>query len=505
LSTDSAALPVVPRGHGERAQRTAEVAAARLLRLAEHEAVLVALTAVYAVVLLAVLPQMLVQDSWLALVSGREIVANGLPHTDTFAIWTHGVEWVDQQWLAQVTLYGAYALGGVQLALLAHVGLLMVAFASALAAARALGASTRSVCLVGALCMFVAPWALQLRAQTFAIPLFVWLFWLLAADSRAPSRRVFLALPILVVWANLHGTVVLAALLVAARGLTYGLAELRRTNRSPSWLARTVALTVLPLACLFASPYGLALAGYYRTMLVSPLLRSFVDEWGASLPSPNTIVFYVLGVAAALLLLRHRSRLTGFEQLALVGLLLAGASAIRSIVWFSLAALLVLPRLLDGALSQWPRRLGRRPRLLLAGTALAAILVATGIAVAKPSARYADGWPATAAERTAAVVAQRPGATVLADDRYADWLLWAQPALSGRIAYDIRFELLSRRHFEQIGAYHGRSPGWRSAIRSYDVLVVDQKDGPELVRALLADSAYEVAYRDPAVAVLARR
>jgi hypothetical protein len=217
------------------------------------------------------------------------------------------------------------------------------------------------------------------------------------------------------------------------------------------------------------------------------------------------MVFYVLGAAALLLLRRHRSRLTGFEQLALVGLLLAGTSAIRSIVWFSLAALLVLPRLLDGALSEWPRRLGRRPALLLAGAALAAMLVSTGVAIAKPSARDTEGWPAAAAERTAALVALRPGATVLADDRYADWLLWAQPALSGRIAYDIRFELLSRRHFEQIGAYHGRSPGWRSAIGSYDVLVVDEEDGPELVRALLAGSAYELAYRDPAVAVLARR
>ena len=70
-------------------------------------------------------------------------------------------------------------------ALLAHVGLLVVAFASALAAARSLGASTRSVCLVGLLCMFAAPWGLQLRAQTFAIPLFVWL--LLAARSGQPS------------------------------------------------------------------------------------------------------------------------------------------------------------------------------------------------------------------------------------------------------------------------------------------------------------------------------
>lgn len=503
MSTDPAALPRVPRGR--RAHGTALPAGGRLLALVEREAALVALSAVYAVILLAVMPQMLVQDSWLALVSGREIVANGLPHTDTFTVWTQGVEWIDQQWLAQVAFYGLFSLGGVELALLAHVGVLVLSFASGLAASRSLGASTRSVCLVGGVCMFVAPWGLQLRAQTFALPLFVWLLWLLAADSRAPTRRVFLVLPILVLWANLHGTVVLAALLVAARGMTYGIAELRKPVRSAAWARRTVILTVFPFACLFASPYGLTLGDYYRTMLVSPLMRTFVDEWGASVPSVTTMQFYVVGLAAAVLLARHRSRLTGFEQLALVAMLAVGVSAIRSIVWFPLAALILLPRLADGALSQWSRHVGRAPRLVLASAALGAAIVATGVVVAQPSAWSTRAWPPTAAERVADLAARRPAAKVFADERYADWLLWEQPRLSGRIAYDIRFELLSRPQFEQLVAYHGRAgDGWRRTVDAYDVLVVDQSGGPEQVRALRTEAAYTVAYRDNALAVLAR-
>jgi hypothetical protein len=505
VSTDPAALPRVPSGRGERTHSNRLAAAGRLVALAEREAVLGALAAVYAVVLLAVLPQMLVQDSWLALVSGREVVANGLPHADTFTVWTQGVAWIDQQWLAQVAFYGLFALGGVELALLAHVGLLVVAFASGLAAARSLGASTRSVCLVGMLCMFAAPWGLQLRAQTFAVPLFVWLLWLLAADSRTPSRRVFLVLPILVLWANLHGTVVLAALLVAARGVTYGVAELQKPARSSAWARRTALLTVVPFACLFASPYGLALAGYYRTMLVSPLMRTFVDEWSRSMPSASTMLFYVVGIAAVVLVVRHRSRLTGFEQLALLALLVAGASAIRSIVWFALAALILLPRLLDGALSEWSRRLGRTPKRVLASVAVGATLAATGVVVAQPSGWYTRDWPAAAAAQVAGIAAKRPAATVFADARYADWLLWEQPQLAGRIAYDIRFELFSRQHFERLVAYQSRvGDGWRRAIDAHDVLVVDQSGQPEVVRALRAGAAYDVVYRDDGLAVLAR-
>ena len=466
---------------------------------------LVALSAAYAVVLLAVLPQMLVQDSWLALVSGREIVANGLPHTDTFAVWTHGIAWIDQQWLAQVAFYGLVSLGGVKLALLAHVALLVVAFASGLAASRSLGASTRSVALAGMLCMFVAPWGLQLRAQTFAMPLFVWLLWLLAADSRSPSRRVFLVLPILVLWANLHGTVVLAALLVAACGATYGVAALRKPVRPVGWALRTAVLTIFPFACLFASPYGFALAGYYRTMLVSPLMRSFVDEWGASVPSPKTMLFYVVAVVTAALFVLYRRRLTGFEQLVLLVLLAGGLSAIRSIVWFALAALVLLPRLLDGALSEWPRRLGRAPRLALAVAALGTMLVATAAVVARPATWYTRSWPEAAAKRVAELAAHRPAATVFADDRYSDWLLWKEPRLSGRIAYDIRFELLTRPQFEQLVAYRSRTGGdWRRAIRGHDVLVVDQAEGTGLVSALRAGETYDLAHQDGSVAVLAR-
>ena len=55
----------------------------RALELLEREAGVVALLALYVVVVLAALPQTLVQDSWLTLVSGREIVRHGLPSTDT--------------------------------------------------------------------------------------------------------------------------------------------------------------------------------------------------------------------------------------------------------------------------------------------------------------------------------------------------------------------------------------------------------------------------------------
>jgi hypothetical protein len=477
---------------------------ARLGGFADRQVVVVSAVALYALVLLAVMPQMLVQDSWLSFVSGREIVMNGLPHADTLTVWTSGVPWTDQQWLAHVAFYGLISAGGVELALLLHVALLTGAFAAALAASRSLGASAKSAALIGLICMFVAPWSLQLRSQSFAIPLFVALLWLLAADSRTPSRRVLLVLPLLVLWANLHGTVVLAAFLVALRGVTLAFAALRGRHRPPGWLGRSLALGVLPFASLFASPYGLALGDYYRTMLVSPLLRDFVGEWAASRPSVKTLAFYLVGTGAVGLLLRYRSRLTGFEQLALLALLVAGASAIRSIVWFALAAAVLLPLLLDGLFSQRPRRRdASRLRRAVAVAAVAAVAVSLGVAAARPASWWITGWPTEGAAHVAKLVEERPGAKVFADDRYADWLVWEQPQLAGRIAYDVRFELLTREQLDELVAYRGRvGDDWLRAFDDYEVLLVDHPLQPSLVRELTATGRFERSYRDRWLTVL---
>ena len=176
-----------------------------------REAPLVLAVGVYVALVASLLPQMIVQDSWLTLVMGREIFQHGLPHTETITVWAHGDHWTDQQWFAQYVFYALERLGGLKLVMLAHGLLLSAAFACTLAAARARGASHRSSLLVASLGCVLAPWALQMRAQSFAPLLFVGLLWLLVSDSQAPSRRVLLVLPLLVLWANIHGTVLLGA------------------------------------------------------------------------------------------------------------------------------------------------------------------------------------------------------------------------------------------------------------------------------------------------------
>jgi hypothetical protein len=455
---------------------TARLRALPGARLLEREAPLVALVGFYVLLMAFALPHMLVQDSWLTLAAGRDIVQHGLPHSNRLTIWDHGDHWVDQQWLAQIGFYGVERLGGMRLVLLVHAALMTAGFAVSLAAARARGATPRSVALVATTCLFVAPWGLQLRAQSFAPVLFAGLLWLLVSDSRRPGRRVLVVLPMLVLWANLHGTVIVAALLVALRGLTI-LGERRaRVRNHQSARTREALLLLASPVLVLASPYGTSLVAYYRQMLDNPLFRSYVSEWQASAPSARTAVFYCLALVAVVLVARQARQLTRFELLALAALAVGALASLRSIVWFALAATIILPALLERELPQGRHRGQTHYRAIAKVAGLATIVLATLVTATRPDAWFEQDWP-TGALPIVARQLESPGARVIADDHTADWLLWELPGSRGRVAYDIRFELLSARQFAQLARYRsGTGTHWRSAALGYDTVVLDAAD-----------------------------
>src|SRR6185503_1493023 len=151
-------------------------------------------------------PGLVVGDTWLTLMAGREVVEHGLPSTETITLLGQGATWTDQQWLAQVVFYGAHGLAGMRAVVLLDVLLVLLALAFATATARTSGASSRSTFLIGLLAVIAGPWGWTIRAQSAALPLFAGALWLLVDASRnGVRRRTLFVLPVLVLWANLHG------------------------------------------------------------------------------------------------------------------------------------------------------------------------------------------------------------------------------------------------------------------------------------------------------------
>jgi hypothetical protein len=439
-------------------------------------------------------------DTWLTLLGGREITAHGIPRHDGLAIISHGREWIDQQWLAQVVFYDLYRLGGLGLVLRLNVILFMLPLGLALWAARRRGASPARILLVALPALLLTH--TFVRAQVFSQLLFVSLFLLLVRESRAPSRRVLFAFPILVLWANLHGAVVVGAALVAALGAS----ELRREVRGPRRLGRPAALLVLPWLCIFATPYGLGTVTYYRATLHNPLLARYVSEWAAPmLFSVWGALFFPFAGAALFLVARRPGRLNSFE-LAALGITLVGALlAVRSVVWFSYVSVVLVPHLLEDV---WPARLPaslpRREHVFRVAATAASVLLFL-VVLAKPITTMKKQWPDSATQKVAQLLTADPNAKVLATEEYADWLLFRVPQAQGRIAFDGRWEILTQAQLEDVMRYLIDPNPWTERLdRGYRLIVLDPKQHRTLVARLAKRPGMRRVFLDDRVVIFER-
>jgi hypothetical protein len=476
----------------------------RLLAFAGREAFPIVVVGIVVVQLMRYLSLEFAQDGWLAFLGGHEIAQHGLPRHDNLTVWAHGRQWVDQPWLSQLALYGLFVAGGVKLALLVNAGLIVGTLVLAIALGRRSGASALRTAAVAAASVSLISTYWQLRTQSFVYLVFVLALWLLVEDSRAPSRRVFFVLPLLVLWANLHGSVVLGGALVALRGAPFGLAELRAGRPPSSWVARCATLVLAPGLCIFASPYGFALSDYYRRTLFNPVLVRYIAEWRPPSFSFSTAPIFAVALAAIWLLGRSR-RLTAYERLVVVGASALAIVSIRNCVWLGLAAAVVLPRALEEA---WPSGPGvERVRLnrLAALVAVGAAIVAISLVAARPLSWLHPDWPPAAAVAVAREAGVDPSVRVFATFRYADWLLMQKPVLKGRVALDARVELLSRSQLRgYVDLVNRIGDDWRSPTAGYRLIVLSPSADRQVEQAFLAEPGVRRLYRDAKISVLIR-
>jgi hypothetical protein len=448
------------------------------------------------------------QDAWLALVDGRYIVQHGLPHHDPFGILTRGAAWVDQQWLAQLAIYDLYRLGGLALYSIVFVALAVGSLAAAIAVARALGGREPFVTWVLPLAASLyCIGSFQIRTQGFAYPLFVATLWLLVRDARAPSsRRVYLVLPLLVLWGNLHGSASLGAALAELYGLTLLVEDLGPGGRGRRLRWRTVAFLAGPPLCLLLTPYGPSMVHYYESTLFNPAFAKVVSEWQpVGAVTVIAVPFFMLAFATLWVLGRSGRRTHPFEHAALILLAFGAVFAVRNVTWFALGTLMLLPAAIATVASRRPEP-QRRASLNLAFLAATGVFLLASLATVatRPSRWFESRYDTQALSRVAVLADRDPAVRIYADSRFADWLLWHEPALAGRLAYDVRFELLSGAQLQAISDITALpAPGVRPFLDGYGILVLDPSDSAGTsrllnrpgTRVILADRRVVVATR----------
>jgi hypothetical protein len=186
------------------------------------------------------------------------------------------------------------------------------------------GAGTSRALLLACLGSLTA--ILVVRAQLFSVVLFPALCWLLRAEVRRPSWRIWLAVPLLALWSNLHG----AALLGLA--VLEGYLLVARLRNQP---VTSVAVGAAAAAALCATPALADTPAYYHGVLASPLALSGQGMWAPlSLSSPLDVLFVLCALALTVQFARASPSL--WEKIAAVGLAVLSVQAARNGVWLML-------------------------------------------------------------------------------------------------------------------------------------------------------------------------
>ena len=227
-------------------------------------------------------------DTYLHIAAGRWMLAHGaLPVHDPFSHSLARATWMPHEWLAEIVLAAVYDLAGWS-------GLVLLT-----AASFAVG--------VGLLTRFLLRWAepfstliavtlsaalvqghLLARPHMLALPFLVlWSGALFAARDSA-SRPPFRLLPVMVLWANLHGSFMfglgLALFLTAEAACATGI------RATAAW--RWGLFSLLTVAAALVTPNGMA--GFLEPfrLMTMPALQASFGEW----QSPDFQVFQPLEV-----------------------------------------------------------------------------------------------------------------------------------------------------------------------------------------------------------------
>ena len=458
----------------------------------------------------AMFSRWLFADGYYDLYAGRYIAAHGIPHRNALTLASHGAPWIDQQWLAHLAYYGAWAAGGYP-----AVGVLSAALAAAGFTVLALLILRRGAPPARMFAWTVAAFAAfagnaMAFAQSFAYPLFAVVLWLILADDGAPRlrARTWLAVPVLVLWANLHGSVLLgAALVVLYAGYRVAGALVRR---QPGPAAAYLGLAAASAGAVLCTPYGTGVIRYYGSLIGNPVLARYVSLWAPpQLGDPLSWAFFalVLAVAAAVAVAWRRGTRPG---LLLAGITLAmvalALTAARNEVWFAFAGSL----LAAGTLARSSRDPASAPGVRF-GRAVAGVLAASALAclaalAVTPTTQFESLVSPRAVSTAVALAARDPSVRVLGDVYSGPAMLWLHPAMAGRVGFDSRFEQYTRPELSAFLDFLAvRGPGWQRVMRGYGIVVASRRADGRLARALARLPGWRIVYQDSAGLVLERR
>jgi hypothetical protein len=455
---------------------------------------------------------------WLALVmdgdSGFHIrigdwirAAHRVPVTHPFSFSVTGKEWFAFEWLSELGMAWLHAMWGLKGVTLTAGVVIATVFVVLFRYTVWRGANP----IISLVLVMVA--VNTCRVHFWARPhLLTWLMltvsiWMLEADRRAPSRAVWILVPLMALWANLHGGFVLFFALMAL--WMAGLDSWRAVRR----------YALVGAACLVASllnPYGYRLHRHIFEVMGAKWITDIVTEFKS--PSfrtePMMAFMLLLFLALATLWPLMERRRVGD----VLWILFLAWSALISVRHVPVFALVIAPILATEYTRAWERLTARAsPRGALrivdevgsqfaAGAARTSLWPAVFVAwlafvpgLAWPSDFPSDLFPTHLIDRHPALAEAR----VFTTDQWSDYLIYRNYPRQ-RDYVDGQHQYYGEKHVGEYLDTLGGQPNWASTLERFRFDYALCPAGMPLVSLLGADRRWQLLDRGDGAVLFTR-
>lgn len=292
---------------------------------APHAALGLLMTVVALVLILLSWTMVVGADTMWLVALGDHIRRSGQVPTGVPFATADSTGWVNVPVLGELAFSWLHSLGplGLPFAQLVVATLLV---AVVIVSCRGEGAGTGAAAgLVALFVLGTLPALGVVRAQTLSLLPFAVLVLILRREHRAPSRRVWLVVPLIALWGNLHGAVLLGVAVTGAYLL------LSRLRKEPVVAVGAGAATV---AALFVNPGLLNTPKYYLGVLTNEALDRGSELWSAPrLDKPLDLFMIAAAAVLLVLVLRGARRVPLWEWVVVAALGYMTISSARHGVW----------------------------------------------------------------------------------------------------------------------------------------------------------------------------
>lgn len=461
------------------------------------------------------------------LIASRRRLIDHAPFAYSFA--PQGPRWVDHEWLAQVVMalcYDAAGVAGLKLWKFACAAVTVVLLALAEAETGA-SIGVQLVVLVAAVGALVPQ--IQFRPQLFDYAALAAIVAMLARESGGRRAPLWLAIPILALWANLHAGFVVGLAVLALYTVTTAAADARRGAGSKPAL-RLAAVTLAATAATLANPYGPRVWNVLletarspftmrRVVEYQPLLAALRSSMATGVPIFSLVCF--LGMFVALLICLAVASCAADLGLAVAALFVSVGAfyAVRNVALAAIViaaplarhATLALARFESRARNKFVHTQERAPATesspaLPMPMALQSLIAALAIALAVHQGLFSATLRTAGAEPVGAVrfmAAHHLYGNVLCAYGWAVYLIWHEAPRS-RVFID-SFEIMYPRQVQD--DYLLVNDARRGAARVLDAYPNDfvlMPTGSPAYGLMTAQASWRLVYRDPVAALFAR-